>query len=98
MTTNSGTVAGEGGPDIASRRVPGRQPNVRSRKPSRARSLLSTVLKRSRPQAKTVMVCDLCEMTGGPFAPDEAALLLTVHNQLHHGGVSMHRPPLPPVS
>ena len=44
------------------------------------------------------MICQSCELTGGPFAPGEAALLLSVHEQLHHGGVSQHRPPLPPAS
>jgi hypothetical protein len=43
------------------------------------------------------MVCPSCELTGGPFAPGEAALLLAVHEQMHHGGVSMHRPSLPPA-
>jgi hypothetical protein len=44
------------------------------------------------------MICQSCELTGGPFAPGEAALLLAVHEQLHHGGVSLHRPPLPPAT
>jgi hypothetical protein len=42
------------------------------------------------------MICQSCEMTGGPFSPAEAALLLSVHEQLHHG-VAPHRPNLPPV-
>ena len=98
MTTNDGTVSGQGGSDTASRRAPGLKSRVRSRTPNRARNLLSAVLRRPRVQFKTVMICDVCEMTGGPFAPEEAAHLLAVHDQLHHGGVAMHRPPLPPAS
>lgn len=96
MTTNNDIIAGTGGSGKSSRRAPGLKRGARSRKPNRARSLLSVMLRRSR--AKTVMICQSCEMTGGPFAPGEAALLLAVHEQLHHGGVSMHRPPLPPAS
>ena len=67
-------------------------------KPGRVRGLLGVVLRRPKRSARTVMVCESCEMTGGPFAPGEAALLLAVHEQLHHGGVSLHRPPLPPAT
>jgi hypothetical protein len=42
------------------------------------------------------MICSSCELVGGPFGADEAALLLKVHEQLHHGDLSMHRAPLPP--
>jgi hypothetical protein len=63
---------------------------------SRARTLLFGVLKNPTSPARTVMICQSCELTGGPFSPREAALLLSVHEQLHHGGVSLHRPPLPP--
>jgi hypothetical protein len=70
---------------------------MKPRKPSRTSSLISAVLRRPKSQAKTVMICQSCEMTGGPFAPGEAALLLAVHEQLHHGGLSLHRPPLPPA-
>ena len=97
MTKNSDIIAGTNGADQSSRRVPRQKPQVRSRKPGRASSLLSTVLRRPRLQAKTVMICQYCELTGGPFAPGEAALLLAVHEQLHHGGVSLHRPSLPPA-
>ncbi len=65
---------------------------------ARARALLRGVLKNPTSPAKTVMFCQLCELTGGPFNPSEAALLLKVHEQLHHGGVSLHRPPLPPAT
>jgi hypothetical protein len=43
------------------------------------------------------MICQACELTGGPFSAREAALLLSVHEQLQHGGVGMHRPTLPPL-
>jgi hypothetical protein len=34
------------------------------------------------------MMCDVCELVGGPFAPGEAAYLRAVHNRLHHGIMS----------
>ncbi|GAB3268843.1 hypothetical protein [Kineosporia babensis] len=47
--------------------------------------------------AHTVMVCSQCELTGGPFTREEAAHLLRIHEQLHHG-IAMHRSsPLPPA-
>lgn len=98
MTTNDAIVAGKDGVDSRSIRVPRLKSRTRSRKPNRARGLLSVVLRRPRLPGRTVMICQSCEMTGGPFAPGEAALLLAVHEQLHHGGLSMHRPPLPPPS
>lgn len=42
------------------------------------------------------MICKSCELTGGPFTAAEAAHLLAIHEQMHHGVVSMHRPTLPP--
>jgi hypothetical protein len=66
-------------------------------RPNRSQGILQAVLGRRKARAKTVMVCPSCELTGGPFAPGEAALLLAVHEQMHHGGVSMHRPSLPPA-
>lgn len=67
-----------------------------SRRPlgDRARLLAKRVLKRA--NARTVMVCSQCELTGGPFSREEAAHLLRIHEQLHHG-IAMHRPPLPPA-
>jgi hypothetical protein len=32
-----------------------------------------------------LMMCDVCELVGGPFAPREAAHLRAVHDRLHHG-------------
>lgn len=93
-TTNDDLIAGM--TERSSGRGPGLNPRAWSRKPKRSRTLLSA-LSRPRSQAKTVMICERCEMTGGPFAPGEAALLLAVHEQLHHGGVSLHRPSLPPA-
>jgi hypothetical protein len=60
----------------------------------RARSIVRMVFRRS--SGRTVMICSSCELVGGPFGADEAALLLKVHEQLHHGDLSMHRAPLPP--
>ena len=53
------------------------------------------VLRRS--SGRTVMICSSCELVGGPFGAEEAALLLKVHDQLHHGGLALHRAPLPPA-
>jgi hypothetical protein len=33
-----------------------------------------------------LMTCSACDLSAGPFAVAEAALLATVHDQLHHGG------------
>ncbi|GAB6900274.1 hypothetical protein [Kineosporia succinea] len=68
-----------------------------SRRPlgDRARSFAQRVLKKG--SARTVMVCSQCELTGGPFSREEAAHLLRIHEQLHHG-IAMHRPPLPPAT
>ncbi len=60
----------------------------------RARSLAQRVLKRA--NARTVMVCSQCELTGGPFSREEAAHLLRIHEQLHHG-IAQQRSPLPPA-
>jgi hypothetical protein len=97
MTTNDDIIEGRGEAGSASDRAPRTMVRARTRKTKRARSLLTAVLRRPKLQGRTTMICQSCEMTGGPFAPGEAALLLAVHEQLHHGGVSMHRPPLPPA-
>jgi hypothetical protein len=98
MTTNDDIIEGKGGASSASDRAPRSMVRARPRKAKRVRSLLSAVLRRPSLQGRTTMICQSCEMTGGPFAPGEAALLLAVHEQLHHGGVSLHlRPPLPPA-
>jgi hypothetical protein len=34
------------------------------------------------------MMCEVCDLVGGPFAPGEAAYLRAVHNRLHHGIMS----------
>ena len=61
----------------------------------RARSIAQRVLKKA--GSRTVMVCSQCELTGGPFSREEAAHLLRIHEQLHHG-IAMHRSsPLPPA-
>jgi hypothetical protein len=36
--------------------------------------------------ASTMMICPVCELSGGPFRRDEAAVHLTTHNQVHHRG------------
>ena len=35
---------------------------------------------------EVTMTCDVCLLSGGPFSPAEAALLLMTHNLLHHRG------------
>lgn len=32
-----------------------------------------------------LMVCERCDLVGGPFEPAEAAHLRAVHDRLHHG-------------
>ncbi len=36
--------------------------------------------------ANTMMICPVCELTGGPFNDEEAALHLVTHNRFHHAG------------
>jgi hypothetical protein len=53
------------------------------------------LLRRVRPGRRTLMVCESCELTGGPFSAAEAAALLWVHKQLHHGLFQPHGTALP---
>jgi hypothetical protein len=98
MTPNNDIIASRNGTNgVGGKSMSRLNLRARSRTSNRVRSLLSVVLRRPNSQARTLMSCQYCELTGGPFAPGEAALLLTVHEQLHHGGLSMHRPVLPPA-
>jgi hypothetical protein len=36
--------------------------------------------------APRTTICPVCELSGGPFEADEAAYLIGLHNDLHHGG------------
>ena len=38
--------------------------------------------------ALSTAICPVCDLSGGPFEPDEAAYLIGLHNSLHHGGSS----------
>ena len=58
--------------------------------------LLRSVFHKTPFRSRSVMICESCELTGGPFAPGEAAHLLEIHQQLHHGAVFRHRSSLPP--
>ena len=35
--------------------------------------------------ASTTMICCRCELSGGPYTADEAALHVATHDRLHHG-------------
>ena len=35
--------------------------------------------------ASTTMICCRCELSGGPFTAEEAALHVATHDRLHHG-------------
>jgi hypothetical protein len=48
-----------------------------------------------RPVRKTV-ICDACRLTGGPFAPAEAAHLRSLHDSLHHGVLPKDARPVAP--
>jgi hypothetical protein len=37
------------------------------------------------PVPSILMMCEVCDLVGGPFAPEEAALLRAVHDRMHHG-------------
>jgi len=34
----------------------------------------------------TTMICHVCQLSGGPFTVDEAALHVVTHNRIHHAG------------
>jgi hypothetical protein len=34
----------------------------------------------------TLMTCPVCQLSGGPFATDEAALHVATHDRFHHAG------------
>jgi hypothetical protein len=36
--------------------------------------------------ASTMMTCPVCQLSGGPFTVDEAALHMATHNRFHHAG------------
>jgi hypothetical protein len=36
--------------------------------------------------ANTMMICPVCELSGGPSDDEEAALHLVTHNRFHHAG------------
>jgi hypothetical protein len=36
--------------------------------------------------ASTTMICHVCQLSGGPFTVDEAAMHAATHNRLHHAG------------
>jgi hypothetical protein len=36
--------------------------------------------------ASTTMTCPVCQLSGGPFEVDEAALYVATHNRFHHRG------------
>jgi hypothetical protein len=59
--------------------------------------LLGLLRRIPRPR-RSMMRCELCELTGGPFPAREAAALLQVHRQLQHGRFASSGPALPPVS
>jgi hypothetical protein len=48
----------------------------------------STPSPRAADAAQGTLICPVCELYGGPFEPEEAAHLIGLHNDLHHGGVS----------
>ena len=36
--------------------------------------------------ASTMMTCPVCQLGGGPFTVEEAALHVGTHNRFHHAG------------
>jgi hypothetical protein len=36
--------------------------------------------------ASTTMTCSRCQLSGGPFTVDEAAMHIATHNRFHHAG------------
>ena len=37
------------------------------------------------PASGGTLICPVCELSGGPFSPEEAAYLIGIHRDLHHG-------------
>lgn len=46
---------------------------------------LTTALSGALAEATTLMTCEICDLTGGPFPAAEAAHLKSIHDRLHHG-------------
>jgi len=61
---------------------------TRPRRPA-AFARLRRVIARRRP----TVICETCELTGGPFEPAEAEHLRALHASLHHGQ-PLPRPPV----
>jgi hypothetical protein len=40
---------------------------------------------RRRESRERTLICAACRLTGGPFEPAEAAFLIALHDDLHHG-------------
>ncbi len=45
----------------------------------------STSLSVNGSEVGTMMSCETCDLTGGPFPAAEAAHLRAIHDRLHHG-------------
>ena len=56
-----------------------------SLKINRARNTPKTAATGTDSPTDTLMSCEQCGLTGGPFAPAEAAHLRAVHDRLFHG-------------
>jgi hypothetical protein len=50
--------------------------------------ITTTPSPRATDAAQGTLICPVCELSGGPFEPEEAAHLIGLHNDLHHGGFS----------
>jgi hypothetical protein len=53
--------------------------------PSHVAGFLSGRRPRRLRQPGRTLICAECDLTGGPFEPAEAAHLVTLHDELHHG-------------
>ena len=61
----------------------------RLRPPTALTRIRQTVSRR-----RLTVICESCELSGGPFPPDEAAHLRALHDSLHHGQ-PIPQPPVP---
>lgn len=62
------------------------------------RAGITALLRRLPLPRRSMMRCDLCELTGGPFRAAEADALLQIHQQLQHGRYDSRGPALPPMA
>jgi hypothetical protein len=66
------------------RPLPGHTPSRLAQRFDAFLNAVSDRLRRPQPRERT-LICAACRLTGGPFDAAEAAFLVALHDELHHG-------------